>query len=104
MPTFKHNLLGIGRLCNHGYTVLFDINAVTVYSKNNKTILLKGWRDTTGAKLWRFYLRPEDNPVSSVQPTPQQSQLPSTPTTSPALEPFSAISTQPLDSQSNSLG
>ena len=31
---------------------------------------LKGWRDTTGAKLWRFSLRPEDNPVSYVHPTP----------------------------------
>ena len=56
MPTFKHNLLGIGRLCNHGCTVLFDSNAVTVFSKDNKNILLKGWRDTTGAKLWRFSL------------------------------------------------
>ena len=43
-----------------------------VYSKNNKTILLKGWRDTTGAKLWRFSLRPKDNHVSSIQPEPPQ--------------------------------
>ena len=70
MPTFKHNLLGIGRLCNHGCTVLFDSNAVIVYSKNNKIILLNVWRDTTGAKLWRFSLQPEDNPVSSVRPKP----------------------------------
>ena len=68
MPTFHHNLLGIGKLCNHGCKVLFESNAVTVFSKNNKDILLKGWRDTTGAKLWRFSLRPEDNPVSSIHP------------------------------------
>ena len=43
---------------------------MTVYSKDNKNILLKVWRDTTGAKLWRFSLRPEDNPVSSIQPEP----------------------------------
>ena len=72
MPTFKHNLLGIGRLCNHGCTVLFNSDAVTVYSKDNNNILLKGWRDTTGAKLWNFSLRPEDNPVSSIQPEPPQ--------------------------------
>ena len=45
---------------------------MTVYSKYNKNILLKGWRDTTGAKLWRFSLRPEDNHVSSIQPEPPQ--------------------------------
>ena len=70
MPTFKHNLLGIGRLCDHGCTFLFDINAVTIFSKDNKNILLKGWRDSIGAKLWKFSLRPEDNPVSSFHPTP----------------------------------
>ena len=73
MPTFQHNLLGIGKLCDHSCKVLFDRNAVTVFSKYNKNILLKGWRDTTGAKLWRFSLRPEDNPVSSIHtstPTP----------------------------------
>ena len=61
-----------GSLCDHGCTVLFDSNAVTVYSKDHKNILLKGWRDTTGAKLWRFSLRPKDNPVSSIQPDPPQ--------------------------------
>ena len=61
MPTFQHNLLGIGKLCDHGCKVLFDSNAVTAFSKYNKNILIKGWRDTTGAKLWRFYLRPKDS-------------------------------------------
>ena len=69
MPTFQHNLLGIGKLCDHGCKVLFDSNAVTVFSKNNKDILLKGWRDTTSAKLWRLSLRPEDNPISSIHPS-----------------------------------
>ena len=50
---------------------------MTVFSKDNKNILLKGWRYTTGAKLRRFSLRPEDNPVSSIHPT--------TPTTPAAL-------------------
>ena len=43
---------------------------MNVCSKNNKTILLKGWRDATGAKMWRFSLRPEYNHVSSIQPEP----------------------------------
>ena len=64
MPTFHHNLLGTGKLCNHGCKVLFDSNAVTVFSKYNQGILLKGWQDTTGAKLWRFSLCPEDHPIT----------------------------------------
>ena len=48
MPTFKHNLLGIGRLCDHGCTVLFDSYVVTIFSKDNKTILLTVWRGTGG--------------------------------------------------------
>ena len=69
MPTFQQTLLGIGKLCDHGCKVLFDSNAVTIFSKDNKNILLKGWRHTTGAKLWRFSLRLEDNPVSSIHPS-----------------------------------
>ena len=42
MPTFQHNLLGVGKLCNHGYKVLFDRYAVTFFSKDNQGILLKG--------------------------------------------------------------
>ena len=56
MQTFQHNLIGIGKLCNYGCKVLFDSNAVTIFSKDKKSILIKGWRDTTGAKLWRFSL------------------------------------------------
>ena len=43
IPTFKHNLIGIGKLCDHGYKVLYDSNAFTVFSKYNQGILLKGW-------------------------------------------------------------
>ena len=41
---------------------------MTVFYKDNQCILLKGWQDTTDAKLWRFSLRPEDYPVSSIHP------------------------------------
>ena len=69
MPTLQHNLLGIGKLCDHSCKVLFDSNAVTVFSKDNQGILLKGWRDTTGAKLWRFSIQTEDHPISSIHPS-----------------------------------
>ena len=77
MPTFQHNLLGISKLCDHGCKVLFDSDAVTVISKDNQGILLKGCQDTTGAKLWRFSLRPEYHPTTHppIHPT-----APATPT------------------------
>ena len=59
MPNFHHNLLGIGPLCDHDCRVLFDKSAVTVFSRQN-TILLRGHRETTGAKLWRFHLIPQN--------------------------------------------
>ena len=41
---------------------------MTVFSKDNQGTQLKGWRDTIDAKIWRFSLRPKDNPVSSIYP------------------------------------
>ena len=41
MLTFQHNLLGLGKLCDHGCKVLFDRNTVTVFSIDNHGILLK---------------------------------------------------------------
>ena len=69
MPTFQHNLPGIGKLCDHGCKFLFDSHAVTIFFKDNQGILIKGWQDTTGAKLWRFSLQPEDHPISSIHPS-----------------------------------
>ena len=34
---------------------------VTVFTKDD-TIILRGWREPSGAKLWRFSLSPEDHP------------------------------------------
>eukprot|EP00804_Cyclotella_cryptica_P025029 CCRYP_015949-RA/>CCRYP_015949-RA protein AED:0.34 eAED:0.26 QI:0/0/0/0.75/1/1/4/0/538 len=42
--------------------VLFDTHSVTVFNKQDDSILLQGWREATGAKLWRFSLLPEDHP------------------------------------------
>ena len=40
---------------------MFEKTSVTVYSPDD-AVLLKEWREPTGAKLWRFSLRPQDNP------------------------------------------
>ena len=61
MPNFHHNLVGIGPLCEHRCRVFFEETKVTIFSKDI-TELLRGWRETTGSKLWRFSLRPVDHP------------------------------------------
>ena len=67
MPQLHHNLMGIFPLCEHGCHKLFEETAVTVFSKYN-TLLLKGYRETFGTKLWRLSLRP-NNTVLEKCPT-----------------------------------
>ena len=57
MPQFHHNIMGIGPLCDQGCRVLFEKKQVTVYSRDDN-VLLRGWHELRGAKLWRFALRP----------------------------------------------
>ena len=61
ITNFHHNLMGIVPLCDHGCRVLFEKKYVTSFSKDG-TIILRGWHEPSGAKLWRFSLRPEINP------------------------------------------
>ena len=61
MPNLHHNLMGVGPLCDHGCRVLFGKSSVTVFSKYD-TIILRGWREPSVAKLWRFFLLPEYHP------------------------------------------
>ena len=55
---FTHNLFGIGNLCNKDCKVLFTKKSVIIYDSNNQPFL-KGWRETSGARLWRISLRPD---------------------------------------------
>eukprot|EP00804_Cyclotella_cryptica_P029094 CCRYP_005281-RA/>CCRYP_005281-RA protein AED:0.19 eAED:0.20 QI:0/0/0/0.71/0.16/0/7/0/1210 len=57
MPSFQHNLMGIGKLCDNNCRVVFDKTTVTVFANDGST-LLQGWREQHGAKLWRFSLIP----------------------------------------------
>jgi hypothetical protein len=51
----NHSLLSVEQLCNEGYSVIFRIDAVTIYNSQEVQIL-KGARDlNTG--LWRIDLR-----------------------------------------------
>ena len=61
MPNFHHNLMGIGPICDHGCRVLFEKISVTRFSKYD-IIMLRGWCEPSGSKLWRFSLQPTDHP------------------------------------------
>ena len=72
IPGFQHNLVGIGTLYNRGCKVIYDKHAVHILDDTSK-VLLKGWRETTGARLWRFYLqsgRHQQFPNNSTPATP----------------------------------
>ena len=56
MPGFTHNLFGIGNLCDKDCKVLFTKHSVSIYDSNDQPFL-KGWRETSGAKLWCISLR-----------------------------------------------
>jgi hypothetical protein len=48
---FKHSLISVGHLCDHGYEVIFSAPSVT-FSKEGISLFV-GWRDySTG--LWRI--------------------------------------------------
>ena len=59
IPTFKHMLIGIFKLCDAHRKVTFTKDNVTVYKKWDNPIL-NGWRGRSGAKLWRFAMRQND--------------------------------------------
>ena len=61
MPGFTHNILGIGNLCDTYCKFLFTKDSVSIYDSNDQPFL-KGWRETSGAKLWRISLRPDVTP------------------------------------------
>ena len=61
MCEYRHNIFGIGNLCDKYCKVLFTKHLVIIYDSNN-LIFFKGWRETSGARLWRISLRPDLRP------------------------------------------
>ena len=62
MPSFQHNLLSIGNLCDLECTAIFTQFWVTIHNHNNGTIL-QGPRKETGSRLWCVNLRESNNLV-----------------------------------------
>ena len=71
MPSFKQTLMGIGPICDAGFTVTFSANDVIVRD-NDQRVVLSGWRAQDGARLWHFCLLPADTDVPA-QSSPRQS-------------------------------
>ena len=66
IPYFRHNLLGIGIMCDKDCKVLFTERFVIIYDKN-KNLFLTRWRETDGANMWRILHQPD---LTNVQPCP----------------------------------
>jgi hypothetical protein len=74
MPSFKHTLLGIGKICDADCKVVFTKEAVVVYNAQQQPIL-SGWRETSGPKLWRIALNPDKENLPSIPKTATRSTL-----------------------------
>jgi hypothetical protein len=74
MPSFKHILLGIGKICDADCKVVFTKETVVVYNAQQQPIL-SGWRETTGPKLWRISLNPDKENLPSIPETATRSTL-----------------------------
>jgi hypothetical protein len=56
MPSFPHTLVGLGPFADQGCQIIFTNKDVSVCNPQGVCIL-KGWREETGARLWRFPLK-----------------------------------------------
>eukprot|EP00804_Cyclotella_cryptica_P026156 CCRYP_013038-RA/>CCRYP_013038-RA protein AED:0.96 eAED:1.00 QI:0/0/0/0.5/1/1/2/0/450 len=76
MPSFKHTLFGSAHSATTAakYSLTLPLPPSTI--QRDDTILLQGWREPTGAKLWRFSLLPDTIPSHHV-PHPTSSNTPS---------------------------
>jgi hypothetical protein len=64
MSTFTNNLLSMGRFCNAGCTVIFTRTNIKVINKTG-TVILQGFREQAGARMWQFNIYPPTPPVEA---------------------------------------
>ena len=58
MPSFPHTHIGLGPFADQGCTIVFTRTTVTVYHPDGH-IVLSGWHEETGPRLWHFPLTKE---------------------------------------------
>ena len=76
MPGFQENLVGIGLICDAGYSVTLPKDAVIVYSPKGHRVLM-GWSETEFPRMWRMLLLPDEARAPDIitAPDDQQSTL-----------------------------
>ena len=65
MSGFRHNLIGVGPLCDADCTVIFTREAVIVRYQQG-TAVLTGWCEASGSRLWRIDLQPGESNLTSM--------------------------------------
>ena len=82
--------MGSGSICDTECSVYFHKHTVTMYDLNGRP-LLEVWKDNTGAKLWRFSLRPQNfTPFATKEDIKAFTFVPYTAGNSSYLQAFSA--------------
>jgi hypothetical protein len=61
MAGFPHSLIGLAPFVDAGFRVLFTNTTVIAFDQDGK-VILEGWRETTGPKLWCWPLLPQVPP------------------------------------------
>jgi hypothetical protein len=61
MAGFPHSLIGLAPFVDAGCRVLFTNTTVIAFDWDGK-VILEGWRETAGPKLWRWPLLPQVPP------------------------------------------
>ena len=59
MPGFRHTLIIVGPLCDADCTVTFTSADVVVRDPHGN-LVLTGWQEQSGPRLWRIALQPEE--------------------------------------------
>ena len=102
MNDFPNNLISIGKFCDADCSVLFNKTTVKVFDCHG-TVILQGFREPTGARLWRVNIYPTAAVAQTAHTHPPTTQphliiddeyippIP-TPTTSPTVHTLARIS------------
>ena len=65
MLGFKYTLMGVGPICDANFSVLFNKDSVKICDPN-RYVMLTGWREKLGTKLWRMALLPDNLDANSI--------------------------------------
>ena len=74
MPSFKHNLMGLGPICDADCTVTFSKTTVTIFDPRGQPIGT-GWREPKRSRLWRISLLPEAHDIPTAPDDAESSSL-----------------------------